>query len=80
MKPRLTAFTVNELDRINHGEGFVAEQMQLLQQTRRIAEQDSTETSKKYKEVHDKSASEHNLEVGDKVFIDNQLFVSKNFD
>ena len=29
------------------------------------------------KGVHDKSASEHNLEVGEKVLIDNQLFVAK---
>ena len=27
---------------------------------------------------HDRSSTEHNLEVGDKVLIDNQLFVSKD--
>jgi hypothetical protein len=34
--------------------------------------------SDKYKEQHDKSAKEHNFQVGDEVLIDNQLFVSKN--
>ena len=58
--------------------GFVAERIQWLQQTRRMAEQDSNEASKKYKEVHEKLASKHNLEIGDKVLIDNQLFVAKN--
>ena len=43
-----------------------------------MAEQDINEASKKYKEAHDKSASEHNLEIGDKVIIDYQLFVVKN--
>ena len=43
-----------------------------------MAEQESGEASQKYKEVHDRSATEHNLAVGDKVLIDNQLFVSKN--
>ena len=52
--------------------------MQLLQQARRMAEQDSGEASQKYQEVQVRSESEHNLEVGDKVLIDNQLFVSKN--
>ena len=78
MKPRQPAFPAEELQRISYGEGIVAERMQLLQQTIRMAEQDSCEASKKYKEIHDKLASEHNLEVGDKVLIDNQLFLSEN--
>ena len=52
--------------------------MQLLQQARRMAEADSSEASEKYKEQHDRSAKAHNFQVGDKVLIDNQLFVSKN--
>ena len=52
--------------------------MQLLQQARRIAEQDSGEAILKYKEVHDRTATEHNLQVGEKLLIGNQLFVSKN--
>ena len=32
-----------------------------------MAEQDSGEASQKYKEVHDRTATEHNLQVGDKV-------------
>ena len=63
MKPRLPSFPVKELQRINYGEGFVAERMQLLQQARRIAEQDSGEASEKYKEQHDRTAEEHNFEV-----------------
>jgi hypothetical protein len=78
MKPRLPSFPVEELQRINYGEGFVAERMQLLQQTRRMAEANSSEASEKYKEQHDKTAKEHNFQVGDQVLIDNQLFVSKN--
>ena len=42
-----------------------------------MAEQDSSEASKKYKEVHNKSASEHNLEFGDNMLIDNQLYCSQ---
>ena len=78
MKPRLPAFPVEELQRINYGEGFVAERMQLLQQARRMAEEDSNVASEKYKEQHDKTEKEHNFQVGDEVLIDNQLFVSKN--
>ena len=52
--------------------------MQLLQQARWMAEADSCEASEKYKEHHDKSAKEHNFQIGDKVLIDNQLFGSKN--
>jgi hypothetical protein len=43
-----------------------------------MAEADSNEASEKYKEHHDKAAKAHNFQVGDKVLIDNQLFVSKN--
>ena len=78
MKPKLPAFPVEELKRINYGEGFVAERMQVLQQAKRIAEQDSGEASRKYKEVDDRTAKEHNLQVGNKVLVDNQLFVAKN--
>ena len=39
--------------------------MQILQQTRWMAEQDSKEAHSKYKENHDKSASKHNLEISD---------------
>ena len=49
MKPRLPSFPVEELQRINYGVGFVAERMQLLQQARRMAEQDSREANEKYK-------------------------------
>ena len=78
MKPRLPSFPVEELQRINYGEGFVAERMQLLQQARRLAESDSSEASEKYKEHHDRAAKVHDFQVGDEVLIDNQLFVSKN--
>ena len=44
----------------------MAERMQLLQQARRIVEQNSGEASQKYKKVHDRTATEHNLQVGDK--------------
>ena len=50
------------MQRINYGEGFVAERMQLLQQARRMAETDSSVASDKYKEQHDKSAKEHNFQ------------------
>ena len=43
MKPRLPAFPTEELQRTNYGEGFVAERVQLLQQTKRMVEQDSNE-------------------------------------
>ena len=43
-----------------------------------MAKADSSEASERYKEHHDKSAKEHNFQVGDEVLIDNQLFVSKN--
>ena len=43
-----------------------------------MAEQDSTTASEKYNEVYDKAAPENNLEVGDKVLVNNQLFVAKN--
>ena len=52
--------------------------MQLLQQARRMAEQNSCEASQKYKEHHDKTATMHNFQIGEKMLIDNQLFVSKN--
>ena len=44
----------------------MAERMQLLQQARRMVEQNSGEASQKYKKVHDRTATEHNLQVGDK--------------
>ena len=56
MKPRLPSFPVEELQRINYGEGFVAERMQVLQLARRMAEQDRGEASEKYKEQHDRPA------------------------
>ena len=40
MKPRLPSFPMEELQRINYGEGFVAERVKLPQQARRMAEQD----------------------------------------
>ena len=61
MKPRIPAFPTEELQRISYGDGFVLERMQLLQQTRRMANQNNSEASKKYKEVHNKSASEGSL-------------------
>ena len=76
MKPRLPSFPTMELQRISYGEGFVAERMQLLQQTRRMAEQENGEANQKNKETHDKTATEHNLAGGDKAIINNQFFVS----
>ena len=52
--------------------------MQLLQKTRRMAEQDSKDAHFKNKNDHYKNASIHNYKIGDKVLINNQLFVSKN--
>ena len=78
MKPRLPSFPVEELQRINYGKGFVALRMQLLQQARRMAEQNSGEASQKSKENHGRPATTHNFQMGDTVLIDNQLFVSKN--
>ena len=43
-----------------------------------MVEQDSNEASTKYKEAHYKSASKHNLEICDKVLIDNHLPGAKN--
>ena len=63
MKPRLPSFPVEELLRINYGEGFLPERMQLLQQARRMAEQDSEEASEKYKQQHDKTAEERNFQI-----------------
>ena len=57
MKPRLPSFATEDLQRINYGEGFVAERMQLLQQARQMAEQNTKQTNQKYKEVHDRSAT-----------------------
>jgi hypothetical protein len=37
MKPRLPTFPTPELERINYGEGFVAERLQLLKKARQIA-------------------------------------------
>ena len=71
MNPRLPSFPTDELQRISNGEGFVAERMQLLQQARRMAEQNSEEASQKFKEIHNRSATEHNLEVWNKVLIYN---------
>ena len=56
----------------------MAERTQLLQQARRMAKQDIGEASEKYKEQHDITAKAHNFLVGDKVLVDNHLFVSKN--
>ena len=43
IKPILPSFPVKELQRINYGEGFVAERMQLLSQAKKMAEQTSGE-------------------------------------
>ena len=51
------SYSIEEPQRINYGEGFVAERMQLLQQARKLAEQDSNMAHSRYKENHDKNAS-----------------------
>ena len=65
MKPRLPAFPSEELQKINYRKGFIAQIMQLLQQSRRLVEQDSKRVHEKYKANHAKENSKQNLEVGD---------------
>ena len=43
-----------------------------------MAEQDNSNASSKYQEVHKQWAAKHTQKIGDKVLIDNQLFVAKN--
>ena len=78
MKPRLPAFPGPELDRINYGEHFVAERMNILKKARQIAMDNSLEAGIKHKLAHDVKAKPHNISEGDMVFVDNQLFLGKN--
>ena len=78
MKPRLPAFPGPEMERINYGEGYVAERMQILKKARQIAMDNSLEAGLKQKAAHDVKAKPHGIKVGDKVYVDNQVFLKKN--
>ena len=78
MKPRLPAFPGPELDRINYGEHFVAERLQILKKARQIAMDNSLEAGLKHKMAHDAKSKPHNIVEGDMVFVENQLFLGKN--
>ncbi len=78
MKPRLPSLPIPELQRISYGEGFVSERLQILKKAREVALQESIKAGDKYKEVHDRKASSHDLKEGDYAYLDNQLFLNKN--
>ena len=78
MKPRLPAFPGPELDRINYGEHFVAERLQILKKARQIAMDNSLLAGEKHKQAHDVKSKPHNIKEGDMVFVENQLFLGKN--
>jgi hypothetical protein len=59
MKPRLSAFPAPDFDRINYGEGFVAERLQLLKKARQIAIGESMVAGDSYKRNHDAKCFYH---------------------
>jgi hypothetical protein len=78
MKPRSPSLPFPELTRTCYGEGYVTEGLQILKKAREIALANSFEAKNSCKEVHDKSATHHNLTEGDYAYFDNKLFLNKN--
>ena len=49
VKPRLPSLPAPEIERHHYGESFAAEQLQMLHQARKLAQQTATEQGEKYK-------------------------------
>ena len=67
MKACTPSFPSQDVQRLHYGESFAAERLQILQQSRLIAQQHTADKGEIYKEQFDKKAVSHDFKVGDLV-------------
>ncbi len=68
VRPRLPSLPAPEIQRVQYGESFPAERLQLLQHARQVARQHAEAQGNKYKQNLDSSTSPHNFKIDQKVW------------
>jgi hypothetical protein len=78
VRPRLPSLPAPEIQRVQYGESFPAERLQLLQHTRQVAHQHAEAQGIKYKSNFDTSTAPHKFKVDQKVWLSDTTALGKN--
>ncbi len=75
----MPSLTAPDIERHHYGESFAAEQLQLLQQAQKLAQQTAeVQGQKKYKANFDIQTAAHKFLIGQKVWLNDTKSISKN--
>jgi len=78
VRPRLPSLPAPEIQRVQYGESFPAERLQLLQHARQVAHQHAEAQGIKYKSNFDTSTAPHKFKVDQKVWLSDTTALGKN--
>jgi hypothetical protein len=78
VRPRLPSLPAPEIQRVQYGESFTAERLQLLQHTCQVARQHGEAQGMKYKQQFDASTSPHKFKIDQKVWLSDTTALGKN--
>jgi hypothetical protein len=78
IRPRLPSLPAPEIQRVQYGESFPAERLQLLQHARQVARQHAESQGIKYKSNFDTSTAPHKFKVDQKVWLSDTTALGKN--
>jgi hypothetical protein len=78
VKPRLPSFPTPDIERHHYGKSFAAEQLQLLQHARKLANQTAQEQGQKYKQNFSTQTSIHKFKIGQRVWLSDTTSIGKN--
>jgi hypothetical protein len=78
VRPRLPSLPAPEIQRVQYGESFPAERLQLLQHARQVARQHAEAQGMTYKANFDTSTSPHKFKIDQKVWHSDTTALGKN--
>jgi hypothetical protein len=78
IKPRLPSLPAPDIERHHYGESFAAEQLQMLHQACKLAQQAANEQGEKFKVSYEKKSAEHKFAIGQKIWLSDTTSIGKN--
>jgi hypothetical protein len=78
VRPRLPSLPAPEIQRVQYGESFPAERLQLLQHARQVARQHAEAQGIKYKQNFDSTTAPHSFKIFQKVWLSDTTALGKN--
>jgi hypothetical protein len=78
VRPRLPSLPAPEIQRVQYGESFPAERLQLLQHARQVAHQHAEAQGIKYKQNFESTTAPHSFKLDQKVWLSDTTALGKN--